>query len=417
MQVTHTLRYGVGVELPTGLERFQIIGSFFGNAPLEDDVSDLANYTNYTNPREILGGLQFLLPANLVASIGGGAGISKGIGSPKYRAFASIGYTPMTNDDLDGDGILNDVDQCPNEAEDMDDFEDTDGCPDLDNDNDGILDMDDQCPVEPEDVDTFEDEDGCPDPDNDQDGVLDVEDKCPLEAGLPEKQGCPFADKDKDGIEDSQDLCPDDPEDVDTFEDEDGCPDPDNDKDTILDVKDQCPNKPETYNGKKDDDGCPDGAETVVITKTEVRILQQVFFDTGKSSIKSRSYTLLDTVATVLNQNPQITKIRVEGHTDDIGKDEMNMELSKSRAASVRSYLEKKGVSPARLVSEGYGEDAPLCKDIPAKQLGKKSRKYNKCRADNRRVEFKILELDGKRIKADESVTIEKKEVIEQPAP
>ena len=443
--IDDTLRYGLGVELPTGLDNFQIIGSFFGNIPLEGDISD--ELENHSNPREILGGLQFKLPFHLVANVGGGAGLSSGVGSPRFRVFGSIGYTPMVKDS-DGDGFLDEEDGCPKDAEDKDGFEDGDGCPDLDNDADGILDADDQCPMDAEDKDTFEDDDGCPDPDNDKDGITDVEDKCPLEPGVAKKQGCPFNDKDNDGIEDGQDLCPDDPEDkdgfededgcpdpdndadgildgddkcplekedMDKFEDEDGCPDPDNDKDGILDADDKCPLKPETYNGNKDDDGCPDGKETVVITKTEIKILQKVFFDTGKDTIQRKSYSLLDTVATVLNQNPQVTRIRIEGHTDDIGSDAKNLDLSKRRAAAVRNYLKDKGVAESRIESEGYGEEKPLCKDIPEKMLGKKSRKYNNCRADNRRVEFKIVEVNGKKVEADDSVTIKKKEVIEEP--
>ncbi|MCA9697049.1 MAG: OmpA family protein, partial [Myxococcales bacterium] len=61
------------------------------------------------------------------------------------------------------DGILDVNDQCPNDPEDIDQFEDEDGCPDLDNDKDGILDVDDQCPLDPEDMDGDQDEDGCPD--------------------------------------------------------------------------------------------------------------------------------------------------------------------------------------------------------------------------------------------------------------
>jgi len=98
-----------------------------------------------------------------------------------------------------------------------------------DRDGDGILDDIDQCPDVPEDRDGFEDEDGCPDYDND-----------------------------KDGIYDQQDQCPNDPEDRDGFQDVDGCPDDDNDKDGIPDNVDACPNNPETVNGYKDQDGCPD---------------------------------------------------------------------------------------------------------------------------------------------------------------
>jgi outer membrane protein OmpA-like peptidoglycan-associated protein len=98
-----------------------------------------------------------------------------------------------------------------------------------DADQDGIRDDQDGCPQEPEDQDSFEDEDGCPDPDNDQDGVLDVSDGAPM-----------------------------DPEDKDGFEDEDGVPDPDNDKDGIVDGSDNCPLEAEDADGYEDEDGCPD---------------------------------------------------------------------------------------------------------------------------------------------------------------
>jgi len=98
--------------------------------------------------------------------------------------------------DRDGDGIPDDVDQCPDVAEDKDGFEDVDGCPDYDNDQDGIYDAQDQCPDSPEDFDGFEDTDGCPDLDND-----------------------------KDGIPDSRDACPNNPEVVNGYKDDDGCPD------------------------------------------------------------------------------------------------------------------------------------------------------------------------------------------------
>jgi len=98
-----------------------------------------------------------------------------------------------------------------------------------DTDKDGILDKNDACPTIPEDMDNFQDSDGCPDYDND-----------------------------KDGIPDQTDACPNSAEDFDGWQDEDGCPDPDNDKDGILDHNDRCPNDPETFNGYKDEDGCPD---------------------------------------------------------------------------------------------------------------------------------------------------------------
>jgi outer membrane protein OmpA-like peptidoglycan-associated protein len=97
--------------------------------------------------------------------------------------------------DRDQDGIPDVSDQCPDQPEDFDGYQDTDGCPDFDNDGDGILDVNDQCPDQAEDMDGFEDQDGCPDLDNDGDGILDVNDKCPNEAetvnGFEDSDGCP----------------------------------------------------------------------------------------------------------------------------------------------------------------------------------------------------------------------------------
>jgi len=162
--------------------------------------------------------------------------------------------------DNDHDGIPDALDRCPMQAEDMDGFDDSDGCPDFDNDKDGIPDSLDACPNAPEDFDGFEDSDGCPDPDNDHDGVADIDDRCPLVPGVigtnMERMGCPAVD-DQDGIPYEQDACPDQPEDFDGYEDWDGCPDLDNDHDGVPDALDKCPNEPEIMDGIHDGDGCP----------------------------------------------------------------------------------------------------------------------------------------------------------------
>jgi hypothetical protein len=125
----------------------------------------------------------------------------------------------------------------------MDGFEDRNGCPDPDNDRDTILDGVDTCPLEPEDMNGVHDDDGCPEVDTDGDGLLDPRDTCPHE-----------------------------PEDRDRFQDEDGCPDPDNDADGILDVRDRCPLEPEVVNGFEDEDGCPDRSViTVTCAAIEIR--------------------------------------------------------------------------------------------------------------------------------------------------
>jgi len=113
-----------------------------------------------------------------------------------------------------------------------------------DQDGDGYDDAIDKCPADPEDFDSFEDDDGCPDKDNDGDKVLDA---AKFENGQ-------WSSLDK---KDERD-CRNEAEDFDKFEDEDGCPDPDNDQDGILDKPDQCPNDPEDVDQFSDEDGCPD---------------------------------------------------------------------------------------------------------------------------------------------------------------
>lgn len=192
-------------------------------------------------------------------------------------------------------------------------------------------------------------------------------------------------DKDGDGISDSDDRCPDVAEDRDNDEDSDGCPeeDKDSDHDGVPDKDDQCPAAKETINGVKDDDGCPDtGDPRVVYEEGKFKVLDNVQFEHGSSEIKPESYSLLDQVALHIKANPEIKKVRVEGHTDDTGPHDINVRLSKQRAERVREYLVKKGVSPQRLSSEGYGPDKPL-----------DSAKTDAARAKNRRVEF-VVEQD-----------------------
>ncbi len=317
--------------------------------------------------------------------------------------------------DGDGDGILDDKDKCPMQAEDKDGFEDEDGCPEADNDSDGIPDTDDKCPNKAEDKDGWEDKDGCPELDNDKDGIPDNKDKCPNKAedkdGFRDSDGCPEPDNDGDGIPDADDKCPNEAGPA----SEKGCPIKDADKDGIPDKLDKCPNKPESFNGYKDDDGCPDKKSLVVITKNEIKIMQKVYFEIGKADIKKVSFTLLDTVAVVLNKHPEITKIEVQGHTDDTGNDSMNLKLSKERARSVLNYLVEKGVATTRLESKGYGEQLPLCQEVAtlSKQKSRKAKKaLAACRELNRRVQFKMREVNGKPVAGGDSVTIETKKII-----
>jgi len=393
------LRWGVGIEIPT-VKEMQILLTGFGNIQLDSDIDPYTNAeqgTNRNTPIDVVAALQFKLPHELVMQIGGGLGLMRAAGSPEARALFTFGYTPDPQD-TDKDGLRDATDKCPEQPEDKDNYQDDDGCPELDNDGDGILDTSDKCPMVKEDKDGFEDEDGCPEGDNDKDGILDEQDKCPNSPEdmdqFEDKDGCPDEDNDKDGVLDTNDKCPNTPEDKDGFEDTDGCPELDNDKDGIPDKRDNCPNVPETKNGYKDLDGCPDKKPKpkkkpkptkVKVTKTKIEILEKVFFKTGKATIKPKSYPLLREVAMVVNQYPAITKIQVEGHTDSRGKAGYNRRLSQARAESVRDFLIHEGVKAERLVPKGWGEDKPIA-----------SNKRSKGRAKNRRVEFVILEVNGK---------------------
>lgn len=203
------------------------------------------------------------LGKTLTLTAGGGVGIFRGVGVPVGRALLGILYSAEATD-RDGDGIMDDKDACAEAAEDMDGFEDGDGCPELDNDHDSLPDSADKCPDEQEDVDNFEDSDGCPEPDNDKDGIDDVSDHCPNEPenmnDFEDTDGCPdVKDSDADGVPDDRDQCVDAPEDTDGFKDLDGCPDPDNDEDGILDDADECIDEPEDGEGedREPTDGCP----------------------------------------------------------------------------------------------------------------------------------------------------------------
>jgi outer membrane protein OmpA-like peptidoglycan-associated protein len=313
--------------------------------------------------------------SGVTATLAGGTGLVPGVGAPAFRTVFLVGYRapgkPPVHD-LDGDGLEDDVDQCPENPEDIDQFEDKDGCPDTDNDKDGLLDTNDKCPNEAEDFDKFSDDDGCPDPDNDGDGIYDDQDQCPNVKGVQALNGCP--DRDADGITDTADACPDEP----GPENTQGCPDRDSDR--VPDSRDKCPDVPaDPRIDPRRSDGCP---ARVIVTKNAIQILDKIYFDTNKTTIKKVSFTLLDEIAKVINDNPDIKLIEVSGHTDSVGNDASNMKLSQGRAEAVVKHLVEIGkVDASRLTAKGYGETKPI--DTNDTDAG---------RAMNRRVEFNILE-------------------------
>lgn len=283
------------------------------------------------------------------------------------------------NKDRDKDGVLNKYDLCPDVAGVID----LSGCPDRD--NDGIKDDEDLCP----DVKGLASLNGCPDADGD--GIKDSDDKCPNVKGLPQFGGCP--DSDGDGVQDSDDRCPN----VKGLVSLQGCPDTDGDG--ITDALDRCPTQAGSValqgcpdrdgDGIADkDDKCPDvagvaankGCPEVSVAEKKVfeKALRGIQFETGKSTIRKVSYSIVDEVAKVMLDHPEYL-LAIAGHTDNTGKPESNLKLSQDRANAVKAYLVEKGVEEGRIAAAGYGAEQPVSDNKTAKG-----------RALNRRVEFKV---------------------------
>ncbi len=300
-----------------------------------------------------LGARYDVLPGNKKDNIG----LSAYWGPDNVDANTALvsGYIGLTwwfgSGDRDHDGVPNERDQCPDDPEDRDGYNDTDGCPELDNDLDGVPDDQDACPNLAEDRDGFQDDDGCPDPDND-----------------------------RDGINDGRDQCPDEAEDIDGWQDQDGCPDLDNDQDGVPDAQDKCPRTP--ADSKVDANGCAievpaaTAAAVFVPAVTNGDILEGVNFVSGSAELTPESITALIDLANDLSTDPA-AKIEIRGHTDSTGNAEANRSLSQRRAASVRASLIQMGIAADRLTAVGYGEDFPIADN--ATREG---------RARNRRVEI-----------------------------
>lgn len=245
--------------------------------------------------------------------------------------------------DLDGDGVRDERDKCPNTPQGVP--VDVNGCA-LDSDGDSVADFKDKCPGTP--AGSPVDADGCA-RDDDGDGVANLVDACP---GTPPNT-------EVDAIGCSEQF---------TCDDCDSCQG-DCDKDGVVNAIDQCPG---TLPGLRVDDvGCVREAQTVV--------LEGVEFEFDKSRLTPSSQTILDQVAATLIGQPDM-RVLIAGHTDSLGSDAYNLNLSRLRAASVRRYLIGNEVPAEQLRSQGFGESRPI--DTNATEAG---------RQNNRRVEFQVL--------------------------
>ncbi|HUS67643.1 MAG TPA: OmpA family protein [Kofleriaceae bacterium] len=387
-EIGQQLTYGVAGMLQAA-EKIQVIAEVFGRGALPGLDLD-------TSPLEAAGGARVQVAKTISVLAGGGAGLTEGLGSPELRLFAAVGYAPDFRD-TDGDGLANQNDACPLLAEDKDDYEDSDGCPDEDNDSDRRLDGEDKCPLKAEDLDGYEDDDGCPELDNDKDGIKDFDDRCPTDAedkkapydkdgcpankrdsdddgkgddvdqcvddpedddGFEDWDGCPETDNDKDGVLDPDDKCKLCMEDKDSFEDEDGCPELDNDRDGVADTSDKCANEAETINGVKDGDGCPDtgGKQVADLDGNIIRLSAPIDFD-KRDAVKSTG--TVDQIAAVMTMHPEVVKWRVVVAAKKQKTDEVTRQKSQKQADAIRIQLASRGISNDRIEAVGAVSDNP----------------------------------------------------------
>ena len=352
-------RVGVGVDLPG--DRAGLSAEAAGHVGYAAPASLGANA-----PAEWLLGGWAHGGRGVIVRLGVGGALSPGIGTPAVRAMLGVGWEPRSPEgplDVDGDGVgLGDA--CEREAEDVDAFEDGDGCPDPDNDADAVPDAQDGCPLEPEDADGFADTDGCPDAEIAARVTV-------LDAGtgrlVPVGRSTLRGEDDEEASGDTEEVygvapglwvvsatapgyLP---------------------ASLTFEVADEAVNielRVEHAEGSR-----------LIVTRGEIYLRESVRFATNSATLLPESEPLLAEVVAVLKDYPEITLLRVGGHTDAQGADDANLALSQRRADAVRAWLIARGIAAERLVAQGFGETQPIDpEDTEA------------ARAKNRRVELTI---------------------------
>jgi outer membrane protein OmpA-like peptidoglycan-associated protein len=298
---------------------------------------------------EVLGGVVVPINPRFDLTFLAGPGVGETPGTPSFRALVGVSIVPLrpqgeqtrvvADDDVQTSRPLG---YCDNVF-----IAIPARCPDHDFDNDGVRNADDTCPDTAEDRDEFSDEDGCPDPDNDLDEILDKDDACPNQPGVVDHEGCPVPDTDGDGVEDSADSCLNEP-------------------------------------GVAPNHGCPARRrQPVVIMRDRLAVEERIEFSTGRNTVAPQSARLVEQIARLLGEHPEIAHVYIEGHTDSQGQREANLRLSQARADALREALIDRGVAPARLTATGYGPDEPI-----------DSNRTRKGRESNRRVELNFNQRD-----------------------
>ncbi|MCH2107726.1 MAG: OmpA family protein [Polyangiaceae bacterium] len=344
LSVGSELRYAFGVFVPLRDGKVRLGAELWGSTGIQGAQGDYPStffYGNNTTLEWLAQGRFAMNPEEtLYLNVGGGTRLSPGYGGADLRILTSIGHYWELQE--------TEAKQPPEQVKIVSRAEHYES----DLDGDGYPDGIDRCPELAEDGRAPKPNDGCPGPE----------------------------DADGDGIVDKKDKCPNDAEDFDGIQDGDGCPELDADNDSVPDDGDACPFAPGPASNVSEP-GCP--SLTKVSADGHVDLLKPIEFERGRAVIKDQSLPILDEVYALMKAQSQI-RIAVHGHTDNVGSEPYNLDLSQKRSDSVMAYLVEKGIAAERLEAEGFGPSQPI--DTNDTKEG---------RARNRRVEFIILKSES----------------------
>lgn len=302
----------------------------YGSTVVDEGVSAFSEQTSHV---ELVGSAGYSLGPVRV-TLGGGPGLTAGVGTPSYRLLAGVGFwyeVVAAPKPVAVDPAL----QLRHWT-----APDHRTAPSADNDHDG-------------------------------DGLPDATDPCPHHVG---STGCP-ADSDGDGIANDVDRCPNTSGQASHYDSRHGCP-LDQDGDGIADGVDACPNSSGASSPDPKENGCP---ASVRILGEQIVLRDTVQFTTGSADL-SNDNPVLGQLVTLLQEHPEIARVAVDGHTDDVGGDQHNLDLARRRGFTIVRWLIDHGIDERRLEVRAFGARRPLVSDTSPEG-----------RAINRRVEFHIL--------------------------
>jgi outer membrane protein OmpA-like peptidoglycan-associated protein len=372
-------------------------------------------YAGTGSPGEVLGSIRYRLPAGLHFLAGGGTAVTSGAGAAAWRAFVGLGFGKIELNfaDRDMDGIVNEQDECPDEAETLNAFQDADGCPDqggrllLTARLEGFAETDVLVTVAGSGVLERAETQLTPVPVEVPAGVYEVKGSIPgyrtvqrvsvssgeypvvldLEPVVPGFVSVRVVDAslnvvDSAGLSIIGDGAPLDatrrlgPEGLDRYELPPG--------DFLVFVRSaghgQFRKRIEIQPGEHVEIEAILRDPRAVVRGDRIEVTEKIYFETGSDVIKPESLNLVEEIATLLISEEQVQLVEIQGHTDAQGSDDMNLDLSQRRAQAVRAYLIQNGVAGSRLTARGFGEAVPIATNDTAEG-----------RAENRRVEFRIL--------------------------